>query len=88
MIKGVLGGVLFEIRIIWIIFGVENISSRRLNSLSVLPAFMSLSSMLHIYDEAESLQDKVDAGDCSSPDEIRLFRRRKTVSTLHIETDQ
>ena len=35
--------------IIWIIWGDENISSRRLNGLSVLLAFMRLSSMLHIY---------------------------------------
>ena len=48
------------------------------------PSLTAVLGRFSILSVAKSLQDKVDAAGCSSPDEIGLLRRRKTVSTLHI----
>ena len=48
------------------------------------PSLTAVLGRVSILSVAESLQDKVDAAGCSSPDEIGLLRRSKTVSTLHI----
>ena len=48
------------------------------------PSLTAVLGRFSILSVTKSLQNKVDAAGCSSPDEDGLLRRRNTVNTLHI----